>query len=436
MEIKEILEKIALPARSNKKGFKETDKLVAIKDLLKEENSPYQLVCESPQVWIFGKRNPKKNDSTLLISTHADIVKEITKPFSEYIEDEKYFKGTYDNLGTNAVCLNLMLNEALPDNVYFAFTADEETGRCNGARYALSYIKYTTNVTPTIFALDVTEEGYDNDRLFTIEGLHAKTEEKRREMLGLFMETEGEEQSFEVVRLKKKDDNSFLPESYQAEDTTEYDESVFYAKQDCNSCSICLPGDGSMHSNSGFFVKESVMKGYGLSLLSCILSFTEKDRTRIEEIKNQKDILVREAKETSFHKFYSSYSSLGTYSSFHSNGYYGGGLGSYWKRRMREVENDDFPGQMSLVDFDDSFEDYYYDSDYEEKDGFLLNDPMLVASCVDDFYEFAQAYNIDEFDMFYSDVIYTYGFKYEGALEEYLLGIFEEVHEEYEEEYE
>lgn len=432
MEIKEILEKIALPARSGKKGFKVTEKLEAIESLLSEENSQYKPIFKGPHVWIFGKEDFKFNFHTFLVSSHADIVDSISKPFSEYIEDEKYFKGTYDNLGTNAACVELMLNRELPENVYFAFTADEETGRCNGADYVLSYIQNETGLEPTIFALDVTEEGYDNDRLFTIEGLHGKTENERRKILSAFMETEGNEQSFEVVKLKKKDDNSFLPENYQAKDITEYDESVFYAKHNCNSCSICLPGDGSMHSNSGFFIKEAVMKGYCISLYTGILSLLSKNVEKIEELKTEKDNLIKEARETDFHKIYSQ----SRYTSYYTSDY-GNTWSSYWanKRKQLEAEDKDIPGQMHLSDYDDSFD---YDDDYDysdEEDEIRLNDPFMVSAYEDEFYEFATVYNPDEFDMFYNDILYSYGFKAEDALEKLLSNIFAEVHMDYEDDY-
>lgn len=415
MEIKEILERIALPARSGKKGFKNTEKLEAIEQLLKEQNSPYILIHKSKHAWIFGQKPMESNQSTLLVSTHSDIVDGIQKPFSEYQEEEKYFKGTYDNLGTNAACVNLMLNEPLSKDVYFSFTADEETGRCNGANYSLLYTKTTTGKEPIIFALDVTEEGYDNDRLFTIEGLHAKSEAFRQKMLHIFMETEGEEQSFEVVPLKKNDDNSSLPKSYRSNSVTMYDESVFYAKQNCNSCSLCLPGEGSMHSDSGFYVKEAVMKGFSLSLAANILAFTQIDRSRIDEIKAEKDALVKMAKETEFRKKPVYYGSGYTYYTGYSSGYsyngyssgYGGNLGSYWvnkkQKELNKKEEDTIPGQMSLADYQEMKE-------YNEGFGLSSNisDDKLIQewkTYVQDACESAAEYDEDEKEIYLKEMV-------------------------------
>lgn len=408
MNITDILHKLALPTNSKKKGFQNTEKLNAIKTLLEEADSPYQLLCENAQAWIFGKKNPEQGVPSILVSSHADIVDSIKNPYSKYMEEEKYYKGTYDNLGTNAACVYLMLHADIPDNIYFAFTADEETGRCNGAEFALAYMKYHTKKEPLIFALDVTEEGYDNDRLFTIEGLHAKTEKVRRQILQVFMDTEGEEQSFEVVRLKKKDDNSFLPKSYQAKDTSEYDESAYYAKRNCNSFSLCLPGEGYMHSNTGFYIKEAVMKGYILCLEAGLIAFSSKDISRIERIKKEKDLLVKDAKETAFHTI-----------TAYNNSYYHDSFSCF-------SQNDNqIPGQMSLSDYDVSF---------DMNDGnWSNNDPFLLDELLADFYEAASYYNKNQFDMYYSDMCNAYGLKKEAELKKYLFEIFQESHYDYDE---
>lgn len=403
MEIKEILEKIALPCRSNKKGFKDTTRLEAIENLLKKENSDYHIVYKSSHCWIFGKKELEEDKQTLLISSHADIVNNISDPYSDYLEDKKYFQGTYDNLGTNAASVYVMLNEKVPGNVYFAFTADEETGRCNGAWDALDFMIKNTKRRPFVFALDVTDEGYDNNRLFTIEGLNAKTEEFRKKMLEKFLETEGKEQSFEVIRLKKKDDNSFLPESYRSDELTVFDESVFYARANCNSCSLCLPGDGNMHGMSGFFVKEAVMKGYCLSLTSSILAYTSKDTTRLEELKKEKDELIEKAKDTKFHKY-----------SIESH-YYG-------DKFLLENDDNQIPGQLSFSDIDETF---FQTSDKVD----IMQNPYALDELIDEIYDFAICYDESQFSMFYEDVLYSYNLKATDTLRDFLASMFNEVHD-------
>lgn len=346
MDIKDILEKIALPARSNKDGFYETDKLNAIENLVTEEGSPYRIVKKTEHAWIFGQKEPQNGDFPMLVSSHADIVPYIKNPFSTLKEDEPYFHGTYDNLGTNGAAVSMMVNRTMPENVYFAFTAEEETGRCTGAETALKYLRDETGVDPVCVALDVTDEGYDENRLCTVEGFNAKTEDIRKSILKRLLSGEGTEQSFEVVRLHKKDDVSILPKEYVNKNTTVFDESIFYAGKNCNSFSLCMPTEGEMHSDSGLYVKEPVLRGYELSLAQVVYLLTNTNRELVEQIKGEKDALVLQAKEIAPRKRpalrswthddpdYSSYS-YSSYSYHSPSGY------SHSSYAMDDYEDDD-----------------------------------------------------------------------------------------------
>lgn len=401
-------------ARSGKKGFKVTDKLEEVKRILEEQGSPYHLVRQSDHSWIFGQKDMEDRQGVLMVSTHADIVDHIKKPHSKLNHEKDYYRGTYDNAGTNAVCAHLMATEELPDNVYFAFTAEEETGRCTGAEDALSYVREVTGKEPIILALDVTDEGYESNRLFTVEGLHGVNESSRRKMLEVFLSTEGEEQSFEVVKLKKKDDNSFLPKEYRAEGLTVFDESVFYARSGCNSCSICLPGDGEMHGDSGFKVKRAVMEGYEASLLAAIYSFERANPEKVEELKARKDELVKEAKETTFWKerYFSNYSTP-SYSTFGSSG----GSTFYSHATSRDLYDGSF-----YDDYGEGLHRYSgYTPDYEED--------YMFQQAVDDAYELAESYAEDEFEVFYGDIVAMYGIKKDDGSRAVFQGLFDECME-------
>ena len=421
MDIKDVLEKVAKEARSNKHGFKTTDKLEAIEELLRETNSDFHIVHKTPHTWIFGKKEPEVGENALLVSTHADIVNSIKNPYSTLDEETKYFKGTYDNLGTNGVCASLMVNEELPDNVYFAFNDEEETGRCLGAGDALWYINKKTKREPIVLALDVTDEGYENNRLFTVEGLHGVNEFSRKKMLEIFMNTEGEEQSFEVVKLKKHDDNSFLPESYQNKTLTIFDESVFYARNNCNSCSLCLPGEGEMHGDEGFYVKEGVMRGYEIALLLNIYAFTKTYPNRIEELKVKKDEFVRKAKETEFRKEepirYFSYegTSSGISRPYTSNYQSSFEEGIRLSREYREKLYDDY---LDMESYNESFGLYDEDEDYEN---------FIFMQAIDDAYELAQGYAEDELEVYIQDIVAMYGIENNEKNREAFEQIFEDV---------
>lgn len=406
-DIKDILERIALPARSStKNGFYDTTKLDEIAKLLEEANCPYKLIKQSKYAYVFGQQDIPYGKKTLLVSSHSDIVKSIKSPYSEVLEDKKYFKGTYDNLGTNGAAVYAMLNYNLPKNAYFAFTADEETGQCRGAEYALAYIRNRTGQDPYVIALDVTDEGYDHDRLFTIEGLNGQNESYRRGIAKAVMETEGNEQSCEFVRLEKKDDNSFLPKSYQSKNLTVYDESVFYAKCGLNSFSMCLPGDGEMHDDSGFYVKEPVMRGYADSLVSIMCKLTQSRQETIDVIKEKKDSYVREARDISFVKIKGSYD----YYTPTSGRYFGSYAG----------ESDEIEGQMDISDFIDISEQM------EAGEGSSSYDELY--DMVDELMSY-NIYDEDEFKRFYKDMQDWYGIEPTDELEAFLKEVFDRYNE-------
>lgn len=298
-----VLDKITLPARSNKNGFYQTDKLDAIKDLVTGSDCSFKVIHESKHSLIFGKNSPCKGEESILISSHADIVKSITEVSSEL--KDGYYHGTYDNLGTNASAVSIMLLEGnnLPDNVYFAFTSEEETGRCLGATDAYKFIYDSTKINPLCVALDVTDEGYYDNKLGSLEGLSAN-KNIALNIKRSFMDTEGENKSFCVVKMSKKDKNPFDKE-YISGNNTVFDESVHFGKKlKQNAFSFCLPTSGAMHSNSGLDVKEPVFIGYILSLASFIYEYTNtlNPNKNIEDIK---DYLLAKAK--GIHKSYPNY---------------------------------------------------------------------------------------------------------------------------------
>ena len=358
MDIKDILEEIALPARSNKQqGFKVTDKLEKIDEVLQREGSPFHLIKKTNHAWIFGQEAMEWDKKALLVSSHADIVKDIQHPFSELDEETHYFKGTYDNLGTNGACVDLMLNHEIPRNVYFAFTAEEESGKNTGAEFSYAYTRNRTGQAPDVIVLDVTDEGYDNDRLFTIEGLTAPTEKDRTHFLNTIYQIEGEKQSFEVVRMYKKDDNSFLPYSYRSKELTAADESYFYAKQNCLSFSMDLPTDGPMHSDSGLYTKEATMYGYCASLAQMCYVLTNTYPEKVEALAEEKDAYVRRAEDTAFRK--KKYSSFwgSSWTEEYPSIYHPIFGHSPANERVTGSEEDYIDGQMSIADYLDP-EDY------------------------------------------------------------------------------
>lgn len=387
-----VLSTISLPSRSNKEGFYDTSRLDAIKQLINESDSPYRVINETSNTLMFGKKVPNKNEKSILMSSHADIVQGITNVKSE--SKDGWYHGTYDNLGTNAsICTLMLMDKNLPDNIYFAFNAEEETGRCTGATDAFNYIKKNTMNDPLCIALDVTDEGFDEDRIISLEGLSAGTKEKDK-IKNALMRIEGENISTAIVKSFPKDYTPF-DKDYITCDTTVFDEGIHYGRLNANAFSFCVPTDGYMHSNLGLDIKESTYLGYIYTLDTFLHSYTNTiDKcmitNNINEIKDIRDYLVdkteRTIKKPYFQANYPSYTSP-----------------KYFSNPNYQLDNDE-----EEYDFD-GYDEYI--SDYED-DGFLLDDDgnfildengdIDYNEYIDGLEDFAFAYG--DFESFKEDV--------------------------------
>lgn len=399
----DVLEHITLPARSNKKGFYDRTKLDAIKRYV-VENSNFKPVYENEYCLIFGKKMPR-SDENILISSHSDIVNAITNVNSSY--KNGFYHGTYDNLGTNAAAVFIMcMNENnLPDNVFFAFTAEEETGRCLGAKSAYQFMERNSKYPTLYVSLDVTDEGYDDNKLCSIEGLHANNDIKSK-IADSMMITEGEEQSFCVIKANHKDSSPFNKD-YIDGDYTVFDEGVYYGQTlNQNALSFCLPTDGSMHSNTGLDVKDSIFTGYILSLDTFIHQYTNTKNYEIEDIKDYKDYLVNKAKETK--KVYA-FANLNYRPDFNYT------LDDYY-----EEDEDLYEDSFSIAEL--------YGIDLDEKGKISSDDiPYELESTLS---ELAEGYGATEIYEYLADMDCEFG----GIIpEEVLVPIFNKYHEQEEE---
>lgn len=369
------------PARSNKHGFYKTDKLDAIDELLKE-NSWYHLIYKDAHCRLYGKRKPT-NDA-ILVSSHADIVDEITKPFSEC--ENGLYHGTYDNLGTNAVAVTLMLQDNVPDNVFFAFTAEEETGRCTGAKHLLHYWDDLNLNKPFVITLDVTDEGFDKNRLASFEGYNSKASRNFSEYIKDCMMTgEGEEHSFGVIK-NTKDEYSPFNNTYIDNGLMVFDESVYYRKKGCVDFSLCLPTNGWMHGNSGLYVKEPTFLGYTLILENFIREFykvnTLEEKTNLGILK---EYLLNKNKEIELPKrtYISSYSYPVYSASNNYNSYSRSYLNMYGLNSYDEDDDDYYHTYHSYSGEEINWDDFY--SELSEQASYYS--PLSIYDYINDMME-------------------------------------------------
>lgn len=268
-EEQKTLEQIAsVPARSNKKGmFTDQTRLSVLRGLTKE--SPYRPVYTGNSVELYAKTSltdlPK---NVLVLSGHCDVVRSIKDGdmFSTYDENVDVLTGTYDNAISNAAMVELMRKKDLPENVVFAFTADEETGRCRGAGEVLSVLGHDMKRRLFAIALDVTYENHFGC-LYSMENICLSPQvlkdlgEKMQELDKDLPLPPGR-----YVRLDKKTDLSFVRYGQVSRMESWMDEGQFYGKY-IPAVSFCLPlTGGEMHQASGCHTKGRVYDGYIESL--------------------------------------------------------------------------------------------------------------------------------------------------------------------------
>lgn len=407
-----VLESVSKICRSNKKGFKEgeTEKLDAIRDLLKESGY-HEILLPNAQIW----RKDFSAPIDIVVSSHADVVKSITKCSSNVKEKDgfSYYKGTYDNAGTNAALVISMLEGSLPDNAIFAFTADEETGRCHGAKQVLEYAR-SSGYEPICIALDVTYEGYDEGYLFTVENLTSghKNEDQDflNEVASAMMGIESEDkQSCSFVKVSKNAVPSELDKKYVARDTGWFDEAQAYGEEHVKAMSICLPCEGEMHANSGVLVKEPAFEGYVNALEYMIHAMAkspileqikdEKKEANVSLLETATAMAEKEAEE--YKKYYSSHSA------------------TYNRYRNGEMSEDEYYDYLA---YNQSYGVHGYDADYDYDYENMINarcgveswyDPDVYPSfkdyvdCViEDIVESAYSYEADEREPFIEDALY------------------------------
>lgn len=256
------LQKItSVPGRSNKHGFTDRTRLFAIRSLLK--GTPYHAIHEGKNSTIYARKKDLPKD-LIVISGHADVVQGIHADAMHSACNDRtdVLKGNYDNAGCNAAMVELMKRDLVPfENVVFAFTADEETGRCNGAKEVMDVL---SKHDLTAVALDVTYENHDGCMYSVENPMHPELKRIAREM-----------QKFDeplllpagrYVRLNGRTDLSFVTSSRVSNSTSWLDEGQIYGKK-IPSLSFCLPLlGGDMHSDEGVQMYGNAYLGYIASL--------------------------------------------------------------------------------------------------------------------------------------------------------------------------
>ena len=228
-----LLRAVTVDCRDNGEAFTVTDRVAVIEHVLGKTD--YKLIARQPLVLLYAKRELHEGDRVLLISSHIDCV------FSNCFcsDNGDCMCGTFDNSFTNAALLWNMLNNTLPDNVVVAFTGDEERDS-HGAVQAVVALGQSGCEVSAALVLDVTNEGWENGALFTLEN-----------DLGVDILT-----GYNNISSLEKYDGSFAFKHNALPD-----ESWDYADYGIPSLSLCVPVGGELHGDAGVLLrKESVLE--------------------------------------------------------------------------------------------------------------------------------------------------------------------------------
>lgn len=235
----DLLRQIQLPCYDNGTRFTETAKLDRISEIL--SGNPYSAIrIQGDLFHLYSQRPLESLDplSVVVLSTHADFVKDIKDPFV-CEKQNGVLLGTFDNSATNAAALSLMLAEVLPHNVLVAFTGNEEYGM-RGARGLDKYLVSVFGCHPFYFSLDVTNIGY-GEKQFSIENTFSLPAEALDKIIKLAKETGL---------------SGYLYPEALADESDEYNRCGAFG------CSLCVPTKGPMHSDKGCKMERSAYLGY------------------------------------------------------------------------------------------------------------------------------------------------------------------------------
>lgn len=241
MQYADLLSDLTVDSKDNGVCFLVKERLDRIKSLLK--GSAYTLVKEGDLSLVYAKAGVTPETYKSLLSTHIDCV--YTRCFSEEVDD-LYWLGTFDNSATNAAVIDLMLQEVLDDTVLIAFTGDEEKDSL-GAVEVMRYLSEVSGEIDHAVVLDVTNEGWADEAMFTIEN------DRGFDILT----------GFQIVSLLQECGYpcNFLHQA-EPDETWEYGKGLPGVFPAIPCFSLCLPVGGEIHGEAGIRLHKSSIPAY------------------------------------------------------------------------------------------------------------------------------------------------------------------------------
>ena len=252
MEFIDLLNMLAVPNYDNGREFVVRDRLDAVARALESTN--YKKVNNTGLFELYAI-NGELPSEAVLVSTHIDCVRDITDFYARESDNEHYH-GTFDNLITNGVILDLMLQGKLRENVIVAFTGNEEEDS-RGACQVTEFLK-NRNCDFVAVILDVTDMGWDKDACFSVENNFWTSTMGR----AVICTCENDPHNWVFVPSDVEDIPAYIPGDNLIREEALCDESWEYDEGDIQCFSFCIPTKGEMHGNKGLFVKKAAVEVY------------------------------------------------------------------------------------------------------------------------------------------------------------------------------
>ena len=236
--LREVLKKIALPCRDDGYEFIDYRRLNAIAGCLDEK---WKMFWDGRLAKIFVRRDFNPSKPVVVVSSHVDMV--ANRCYADC--NGEMWRGSFDNLITNAAVVSGMIRKTFDANVMVAFTGDEEEDS-RGACEVVRVLNKKRIDNRMIIVTDVTEMGWKQGKHFTIENIFPVEGQHVANLLLKLL----------PVALEVDKSPKVIVETEFADETWEYDD------RDQRCCAICLPCLGDMHSESGVAVRRRSAEVY------------------------------------------------------------------------------------------------------------------------------------------------------------------------------
>ena len=229
--VKTILGKIALPCRDDGAKFTDTRRLDAIAACVGEK---WRLFVDGNLCRIYAQGDFDPQVPAVVVSSHVDMV--ASRCYADC--GDELWKGSFDNLITNAAVVTCMEQTLFRPNVLVAFTGDEEVDSKGVDEVVQSLRKKGVRIGFAI-ATDVTGVGWNEGKHFTIENIFPDDGQSVADLLSRWLPFVSDIDTRPIVVVEGEGDEAW-----------QYDE------HDLKCCSVCLPCRGDMHSEEGVEVRS------------------------------------------------------------------------------------------------------------------------------------------------------------------------------------